>query len=250
METRGRDAFGCARRCTNTCKRAYDGQCSDGWIGDNMPEGASSCALGSDCADCGTRELCTVAGASQLLLPREVLSLGVPVRLLHASQVLFIILGSTLFRWKSERVHYSWCHSLPHMRCLFFVDEDQNATRAINEQPDRQIRWNVLRNTHAPEHCCARRKNGMKRGNFFCTPHRAKTLGAQYRYLPALMHAKRSSSFRRGSFNWIVMVDDDAFVFVPRLLWILSRLNSSVPLYAGECYILFLLPWHRVSQRM
>ena len=95
--------------------------------------------------------------------------------------------------------------------------------------------WLTVSRTEPPTHCCAK-KPGTRRGakGFFCTAHRAKTLRAQYRFLPALLHVQRSPAVRSDAFEWVVLVDDDAFVFVPRLLWILSRLDSSRAIYAGD----------------
>ena len=45
---------------------------------------------------------------------------------------------------------------------------------------------------------------------------------------------QRAAALRSDAFRWVVLVDDDAFVFVPRLLWILSRLDHRQPIYAGD----------------
>ena len=95
--------------------------------------------------------------------------------------------------------------------------------------------WLTISRTSPPRHCCAL-KPGTKRGTkgFFCTPHRAKTLRAQYRFLPALVHVQRSAAMRSDAFRWIVLVDDDAFVFVPRLLWILCACHRARPAAANR----------------
>lgn len=109
-------------------------------------------------------------------------------------------------------------------------------TMAARAGEDGGMRYVTVSGAAPPRHCCAtkRSSSGKRRPNFFCTPHRAKTLTAQYRYLPALRHVQRSSAVQSGAYQWIVLVDDDAFVFVPRLVWILSRLNASAPLYLGD----------------
>ena len=229
----------CATHCSDTCRRTDgrplhgDGRCSDGWLGDEMEEGKASCALGTDCSDCGARTLCAVAGAPKLLLPKQTLSLAPAVSSLRTSEVLFMVLGSSRFRQKSERAYHSWCRQRRGISCLFFADEGANRTRSATVLRNDPIPWAIVRNVEPPRHCCARRP-GTSRGNFFCTAHRANTLRAQYRYLPALHHVQRSSAVQSGRFQWVVLVDDDAFVFVSRLLWILSRLNASTPLYLGD----------------
>ena len=95
--------------------------------------------------------------------------------------------------------------------------------------------WLTVGASAPPRHCCEAKPGSRKhRSGFFCTAHRAKTLRAQYRFLPALLHVQRSAALRSAAFKWVVLVDDDAFVFVPRLLWILTRLDSSRPIYAGD----------------
>ena len=223
----------CTTACSNACYKANDGFCQDGWHGDETTEGEPSCALGSDCADCGSRELCPVAGGGSLLLPREVLPLSSALTALRASQILFVILGSSQFRGKALRAHGSWCRSLRNVRCLFIADDDPplDAT-SVADDP---MPWVTIGRTPPPRHCCALKPGSRRpRSGFFCTSHRAKTLRAQYRFLPALLHVQRSAAMRSDAFRWVVLVDDDAFVFVPRLLWILSRLDHSKPIYAGD----------------
>ena len=258
----------CRVHCTDDCHNKEgrplhkDGRCSDGWLGDEMAEGKASCTLGADCSDCGARELCTVPGGSpHLLLPKATLpSPAVKLPTLRASEVLIMILGSTRFRHKSERAYHSWCRQWPDVACLFFGDDHTDASSQFGPRgpagtepgessgaeradgggggsgAEEEMPWVVVKGSAPPAHCCAKKRSGSGklRPNFFCTPHRAKTLRAQYRYMPALMHVQRSPAIRSGGFRWVVVVDDDAFVFVPRLLWILARLNSSAPLYLGD----------------
>ena len=47
-------------------------------------------------------------------------------------------------------------------------------------------------------------------------------------------HVKQSAAFTRGRFRWLVLVDDDSFVFAAHLRWVLSRLDASQPLYLGD----------------
>ena len=53
-------------------------------------------------------------------------------------------------------------------------------------------------------------------------PHRAVTLRHQYRFLPALAHAKALEGWRSGAFQWLVLVDDDAMVYPERLARVLG----------------------------
>ena len=86
-----------------------------------------------------------------------------------------------------------------------------------------------------PKSCCTRRsRHGSRSSRFFCTSHHAATLHAQYRFLPALRHVQASAAFASGAFKWIVLIDDDTFVFVPRLLSLLARLDAESPIYAGD----------------
>ena len=98
--------------------------------------------------------------------------------------------------------------------------------------------WVTVSAGSPPARCCTRRPGGgggsasRRSAGFFCRSHRALTLHAQYRFLPALAHVQQSAAFRRGAFKWVVVVDDDAFVFVRRLLWLLARLDETKPLCA------------------
>eukprot|EP00966_Prymnesium_polylepis_P323051 7379268-Prymnesium_polylepis.2 len=66
---------------------------------------------------------------------------------------------------------------------------------------------------------------------FFCDPHRARTLVAQYRFLPALAHARRVSlaALRARSLRWVVLVDDDSMINVKALDEKLAGLDHTQP---------------------
>ena len=74
---------------------------------------------------------------------------------------------------------------------------------------------------------------------FFCDEHRARTLAAQYRFLPALAHARRQLLSQDAAVRWLVLVDDDSMLWVDLLLSALDRLNHSEPLLAGD-----FVAWH------
>ena len=88
--------------------------------------------------------------------------------------------------------------------------------------------------------------DGLGPSTYFCSSgvafaggkHRSNTLQAQFRFLPALRHAKvqNLARFTRGASgdssgkegdkdkaSWLVMVDDDSWVSIPRLLPVLGR---------------------------
>lgn len=213
----------CKPVCTNTCTKARNGHCTDGWVGDDHPEGKPSCTIGSDCQDCGVRDLCTVSGGNRnLLLPRDVVAQKPPAAL-RPVQVLFMILGSSRLRARSTRAHSGWCRSVRGVRCLFFADDEPpwTASAVANES----MPLVIVSRAQPPKRCCQRRSHHYR--SFFCDQHRESTLAAQYRFLPALQHVQTSAAFASGAFKWLILVDDDSHVNVQRLLWILARLDET-----------------------
>jgi hypothetical protein len=74
-----------------------------------------------------------------------------------------------------------------------------------------------------------------KMSSFFCERHRAATLSSQYRFLPALAHAKRMfATALQTHVQWVTLVDDDSMVNTAMLLQTLSALDHTVPVYAGD----------------
>lgn len=190
----------CWRACTNLCSRARDHRCQDGWTGDDTHEGKPACALGSDCADCGPRQLCSVLGVSGLNLPAAALPMAsrphVPTRTaLHVSQILFMVMGSSRFRKRTLRAADSWC-ARDGARCVFFADDDPPYRgNALDSDPLPFVRVRLAR---PPKHCCSQKSQQQSGTPFFCEPHRAATLRAQYRFLPALSHVRSSAAFASG----------------------------------------------------
>ena len=78
---------------------------------------------------------------------------------------------------------------------------------------------------------CCRPDDGE---DYYCDPHRAVTLQHQYRFLPALAHARALPGWRAGALSWLVFIDDDAWVHAERLLRLLGRYDPSRPLYLGD----------------
>ena len=85
------------------------------------------------------------------------------------------------------------------------------------------LRWTAVRSS-APRLGCCKGDKG-----FFCSEHRQRTLTAQYRFLPALRLARRSVEYHSGTAQWIVLLDDDSFVFVDRLKRMLARYDAREP---------------------
>lgn len=159
-----------------------------------------------------------------------------PTNALRISQILFVVMGSSRYRHRTMLAYHSWC-SIEGVRCIFIAEYDStDNTRAmedldasiVDRDPFPAVR---VRAPSPPKHCCIRRGNSK---NFFCEGHRAATLRAQYRFLPALQMVRCSPAFVAGRFRWIVLVDDDSFVFPRKLRWLLSRLDHSKPLYLGD----------------
>ncbi|KAL1518892.1 hypothetical protein AB1Y20_003167 [Prymnesium parvum] len=222
---------GCRRACTNSCSKARDGRCHDGWLGDETPVGRPDCPLGSDCADCGARQLCGLPG-TKLTLPLAVLP-NAQTTSLRLSQIIFMVMGSTRYRQRTLRTQRTWC-SIDGVRCLFFSDDspvaggDSVGHSELDREPFPSVR---VRAPRPPRSCCTRRGRSK---SFFCEHHRLITLQAQYRFLPALQVVRTSAAFKAGKFRWVVLVDDDSFVFPRRLRWLLSRLDYRKLVYLGD----------------
>ena len=203
-------------------------------MGDVQPVGKPDCALGSDCADCGTRHLCSLPG-TRLQLPYPVLP-PTPTSALRLSQILFMVMGSSRHKQRTQRTQRAWC-SGEGVRCIFFADTEgptmghgyTDLDRAAVERESFPLVR--VRAPPPPKSCCVRHGRSA---SFFCERHRSVTLHAQYRFLPALQLVRSSEAFRAGAFRWFVLVDDDSFVFTRRLRWLLSRLDYLKPLYLGD----------------
>ena len=97
-----------------------------------------------------------------------------------------------------------------------------------------------------PEHkpyegdCCRRWAAATWEGkgpvDIFCGRHPNKTLPSQYRFLPALAHARRThlAQLEAAARKWVVLVDDDSFVSLPRLLQLLGQVNHSQSVQLGD----------------
>ena len=135
--------------------------------------------------------------------------------------ILFVVLTSRAKRHRAVAAWNSWCTGVGAM-CQFFADAPFGDPRPP------QLQWTSVKSV-LPRRSCCRNKQG-----FFCSDHRKTTLAAQYRYLPALRLARRSEAFTSGRAQWVVLLDDDSFVFVHRLRGLLSRYDPRTALMLGE----------------
>mmetsp|Transcript_4877 Transcript_4877/g.10744 ORF Transcript_4877/g.10744 Transcript_4877/m.10744 type:complete len:386 (-) Transcript_4877:188-1345(-) len=245
-----RDRASCATLCKTVC--VSDGLCRDGGSG-SYAGSRPACAFGEDCEDCGERTLCTPA-SSTYRVPGE--ALARTHRILRSTQILFLVMGSTRLGARSISARATWCGQHRHS-CLFFreesdasaqsssinhffqstaVGEGQEAGLQISdtEWPDDMPTVKVM--AAMPAHGCCRNRTVVsgRAHDFFCRPHRASTLAAQYRFLPALLHVRSSSAFKAHKFRWIAIVDDDSSVLTDNLRRVLQPLNDQHPLYLGD----------------
>ena len=165
---------------------------------------------------------------------------------LAASDVLFALVASCSLPERLRVADETWCG--PHhagTQCWAYVDcetESAPATGAVRVVPASEY----LEPWHAPhEQCCSSTPSGREAGwdglgpsTFYCAnrsahaAHVARTLPHQYRFLPALRHAKQR--LLRADQQWLVLVDDDSWVAPPRLLDVLGRYNPREPLQLGD----------------
>ena len=143
--------------------------------------------------------------------------------------VLFAVLTSRATRRRAVIAAGSWCASAG-ASCLFFADEP---SEGMAESPMMMLHWTVV-SSSTPRGCCKQKRSGGGGGGFFCSPHRRKTLPAQYRYLPALRLARRATIVASGRAQWVVLLDDDSFVNVRRLRLLLAQYDARRAVMLGE----------------
>lgn len=137
---------------------------------------------------------------------------------LRLDEIHFIVMSSDQVLERALYANHTWC-SYSQARCTFATP------RRICSREFGGCLKTMLVSGRSPNNCCAQRE-------FFCKAHRAETLDAQYRFLPALLEYRKRNEFAHA--KWIVLVDDDAFVFVENLRRHLENYPSHVPLYMGE----------------
>ena len=138
-----------------------------------------------------------VTSAAKLIVMREAK---------RTKHVLLVVITSRATQDRALLAHSTWCAS-KEIACRFVADQP------FRGSPPTGLAWSVLRSAAPPPGSCCRRGKG-----FFCSPHRQHTLAAQYRYLPALHRAGIAQLALHPSLRWVVLVDDDAFIFVENLV--------------------------------
>ncbi|KAG8466607.1 hypothetical protein KFE25_007986 [Diacronema lutheri] len=137
---------------------------------------------------------------------------------LRLSEIHFVVMSSDEVMERAIYANHTWC-SYAEARCIFATPKQ------ICSQAYGGCLKAIIVSGRAPSNCCAQR-------DFFCKAHRAETLSAQYRFLPALLEYRKRPEFAEA--KWVVLVDDDAFVFVENLRRLLEHYPPHVPFYMGE----------------
>lgn len=154
--------------------------------------------------------------------------------------VLFVVMASSQEPARLLLQRETWCR--PPVHCAIMQDDTVQFTPMGAGALPQLTRLPV--ESPSPERCCSSAPDDAAR-KFFCSSHRLRTLRAQYRFLPALVWAKRqlrSASPSYGehrsarSYGWVVLVDDDSFVFAFNLVQLLAQYRTTEPLYLGDFY--------------
>ena len=176
-------------------------------------------------------------------------------------EVVFAIIGSCKLPERTLNADKTWCGAqFPDVICNVYIDcktEDYPSEYKSKLKNVKLISESdyIFGNEHVPQPDCCNRTvdfqdkaayDGLGPSTYFCSSgvafaegkHRSNTLQAQFRFLPALRHAKvqNLARFTRGASgdssgkegdkdkaSWLVMVDDDSWVSIPRLLPVLGR---------------------------
>eukprot|EP00966_Prymnesium_polylepis_P142907 3299337-Prymnesium_polylepis.1 len=106
------------------------------------------------------------------------------------SAVLYVAMGSRTNTERSDLLQSTWCR--PPAHCVFVTEAEEDDSRlTIHDHRQLPVRVSSLpAPSPSPEGCCANATDERSRA-FFCSPHRKRTLRAQYRFLPALQWAKQ-----------------------------------------------------------
>ena len=136
--------------------------------------------------------------------------------------VLLVVMTSRATQERAVAARAAWC-SAKEVTCRFVADAP------FKGSPPARMSWSVLRAAApAPKSCCRRGSTG-----FFCSQHRQSTLAAQYRYLPALYRAGIPQLSMRSHLHWLVLLDDDSFVFVGNLVRLTDALRRLTQIPGG-----------------
>ena len=189
---------------------------------------------------------------------------------LEARHVVLAVLGSCSLPERLRHADMTWCSDRhPGGDCFAYVDcELDELPHSLRLRHIRIVPLSAYANAsvHSPRAQCCNPKisytdhalyDGYGPSTFYCDSngsngrHRHQTLAAQYRFLPALDHAKRShlAAFRAAvrtpngrepllqvahEARWLVLVDDDSWVSVPRLLETLGGYDPRAKVQLGE----------------
>ena len=165
---------------------------------------------------------------------------------LEARQLLIAVLASCALPDRLRVADETWCSPHHHdgVRCVAYVDCDEpppTTGALIVPASEYMDPW------HAPHgECCDEEVkyrapdgwDGVGPSRYYCasegpySQHAMQTLAAQYRFMPALRHA--TSLHMRDDTRWLVMVDDDSWVALPRLLQVLDEHNHEEPLQVRQ----------------
>ena len=130
--------------------------------------------------------------------------------------------------------------------CLAYTDNEEHTPEGIPStmQLVRPSEY-LLGASNGPSDCCTysdaaseiertNQPTDRSSGLFFCKPHRRKTLSAQYRFLPALAHARRSFFQASIEAQWFILLDDDSRVNPQLLAASLDGVDASHAVYLGD----------------
>lgn len=163
-------------------------------------------------------------------------------RTLQAHEVVFLVLASHKRMSFLDAIDHSYCG--PHhegISCSAYLDCELSQLRERAQNRIRSLKLVPASEYALADHlpraqCCDRRQGGNgwdARGpvSLYCQEHSKVTLPAQYRFVPALAHARRThlAELASGARKWLVLVDDDTWVSVPRLLELLGSVDDSRP---------------------
>ncbi|KAL3917846.1 MAG: hypothetical protein SGPRY_006241 [Prymnesium sp.] len=121
-------------------------------------------------------------------------------------RLLAVVLTSPATQHRALAAHAGWC-GRPELSCAFASDQPFRGTAPPS------MRWAIVKASPPPISRCCHHGKG-----FFCSPHRKRTLAAQHRYLPALHRVGVQQLRVQPHLRWLLLLDDDAFVFVGNLV--------------------------------
>ena len=150
-----------------------------------------------------------------------------------------------------------WRDCLAVRHCLAFTDDDNLPPEGLPSSMRLVRPREYMRGMRTGPSDCCRYADAEKlhartamptdaaSGLFFCEEHRARTLRAQYRFLPALAWTRRkwAGAWSSGALQWLVLVDDDSRVNPQILAQHLRAVDSSHAVYLGDFVRWKRAPW-------